>query len=176
RGARRDRRLQEGGRRGQAAEVARRHRLPALARGPGRRGRRPEGRERPPHLLPAPAAARSLRRRRSRDARGADLGQAQLRLAARFPFRRGRRLRHLHAVRTHRAERRAVPAMVKRGFTLIELLVVLALIAMLLTIALPRYFYSVERSKESLLRQNLRTTRDAIDQFHGDLGRYPEDL
>jgi len=66
--------------------------------------------------------------------------------------------------------------MVKRGFTLIELLVVLALIAMLLTIALPRYFYSVERSKESLLRQNLRTTRDAIDQFHGDLGRYPEDL
>ena len=66
--------------------------------------------------------------------------------------------------------------MVKRGFTLIELLVVLALVAMLLTIALPQYFHSVERSKESLLRQNLRTTRDAIDQFHGDLGRYPEDL
>lgn len=62
------------------------------------------------------------------------------------------------------------------GFTLIELLVVMAIVATLLTIAVPRYFDSVDRSKESVLRQNLRTTREAIDRFYGDLGRYPEDL
>jgi general secretion pathway protein G len=64
----------------------------------------------------------------------------------------------------------------RRGFTLIELLVVMAVIASLLAIAVPRYFHSVDRSKESVLRQNLRTTREAIDRFYGDLGRYPETL
>src|SRR5262245_26503288 len=63
-----------------------------------------------------------------------------------------------------------------RGFTLIELLVVMTLIATLLTLALPQYFHSLERSKESVLRENLRTTREAIDRFSADLGRYPEDL
>jgi general secretion pathway protein G len=63
-----------------------------------------------------------------------------------------------------------------RGFTLIELLVVMAIIAALLAIAVPRYFHSVDRSKESVLRQNLRTTREAIDRFYGDVGRYPETL
>jgi general secretion pathway protein G len=63
-----------------------------------------------------------------------------------------------------------------RGFTLIELLVVMAVIATLLSIAVPRYFGSVDRSREAVLKQNLRTTREAIDRYYGDLGRYPEDL
>jgi general secretion pathway protein G len=63
-----------------------------------------------------------------------------------------------------------------RGFTLIELLVVMAIIATLLAIAVPRYFGSLERSREAVLRENLRTTREAIDRFYGDLGRYPESL
>jgi general secretion pathway protein G len=66
--------------------------------------------------------------------------------------------------------------MVRRGFTLIELLVVMTVISLLLTIAVPQYFKSVQHSKESVLRENLRTTREAIDRFQGDLGRYPEDL
>jgi general secretion pathway protein G len=66
--------------------------------------------------------------------------------------------------------------MVKRGFTLIELLVVMAIVGLLLSLALPRYFGSVDRSKESVLKQNLRSTREAIDQFYADLGRYPEGL
>jgi general secretion pathway protein G len=69
-----------------------------------------------------------------------------------------------------------VNAMRPRGFTLIELLVVMAIIAALLAIAVPRYFHSVDRSKESVLRQNLRVTREAIDRFYGDVGRYPETL
>ena len=66
--------------------------------------------------------------------------------------------------------------MVTRGFTLIELLVVMAILGTLLAISVPRYFASLDRSRESVLRENLRTTRDAIDRFYGDLGRYPDDL
>jgi general secretion pathway protein G len=65
---------------------------------------------------------------------------------------------------------------VRRGFTLIELLVVMAVIATLLTIALPRYFGSVEKSKEVTLKQSLNVMRDAIDKFYADNGRYPEAL
>ena len=67
-------------------------------------------------------------------------------------------------------------AMVKRGFTLIELLVVLAIVATLLTLAVPRYFQHVERSKEAVLRENLATVRDAIDQYHADTGSWPSTL
>jgi general secretion pathway protein G len=63
-----------------------------------------------------------------------------------------------------------------RGFTLMELMVVMAIIASLLTLALPRYFHSVERSKEAVLRQDLAIMRDAIDKFFADRGRYPTAL
>jgi general secretion pathway protein G len=62
------------------------------------------------------------------------------------------------------------------GFTLIELLVVLAIVASLLTLAAPRYLNQLEASKEAVLRDNLNTTRQVIDKFYGDLGRYPETL
>lgn len=48
----------------------------------------------------------------------------------------------------------------RRGFTLIELLVVMAIIATLLTIAAPRYFRSLERSREAVLKQDLATLRE----------------
>ena len=68
------------------------------------------------------------------------------------------------------------PRIAASGFTLIELLVVLAIIALLLTLALPRYFVSIDVAKERVLVENLRTTRDAIDKFYADTGRYPENL
>jgi general secretion pathway protein G len=64
----------------------------------------------------------------------------------------------------------------KRGFTLIELLVVLAILALLLTIAAPRFFSSIDQSKETVLRQNLHITRATIDKFYADQGRYPATL
>lgn len=64
----------------------------------------------------------------------------------------------------------------QRGFTLMELMVVMAIIASLLTLAMPRYFHSVDRSKEAVLRQDLAIMRDAIDKFHADRGRYPATL
>jgi general secretion pathway protein G len=62
------------------------------------------------------------------------------------------------------------------GFTLIELLVVISIIATLLTIAAPRYFLSLERSKETVLRQDLAVLREAIDKYAGDRDQYPESL
>lgn len=64
----------------------------------------------------------------------------------------------------------------KRGFTLIELLVVLGIIALLLTLAVPRYFPSVDSAKDTILSDNLRQTRAVIDQYYGDTGRYPDSL
>jgi len=64
----------------------------------------------------------------------------------------------------------------RSGFTLIELMVVLTIVALLLTVALPRYLSSVDRAREATLKQSLAVVRDAIDKFHGDQGRYPNDL
>lgn len=64
----------------------------------------------------------------------------------------------------------------KSGFTLIELMVVLAIIATLLTIAVPRYFSSLEKSREAVLQQNLALLRETLDKYYGDLGRYPDAL
>ncbi|HBF51345.1 MAG TPA: type II secretion system protein G [Massilia sp.] len=62
------------------------------------------------------------------------------------------------------------------GFTLIELLVVLGIVALLLTLAVPRFFPSVDKTKETILLDNLRNTRAVIDQYHADTGRYPDSL
>ena len=64
----------------------------------------------------------------------------------------------------------------RNGFTLIELLVVLAIVALLATLAIPRYYGQIDRAKESILRANLKTTREVIDHFYGDQGRYPDSL
>ncbi len=63
-----------------------------------------------------------------------------------------------------------------RGFTLIELLVVLGIVALMLTLAVPRYFPSIDKSREVVLADNLRNMRAVIDQFYGDTGRYPDTL
>jgi general secretion pathway protein G len=64
----------------------------------------------------------------------------------------------------------------RRGFTLIELLVVLGIVALLLTLAVPRFFPSIDSAKETILADNLRNTRAVIDQFYSDTGRYPDSL
>lgn len=64
----------------------------------------------------------------------------------------------------------------KHGFTLIELVIVMATIALLLTLAVPRYFQTIDNGKINVQRQNIATIRDAIDKFYGDQARYPKSL
>lgn len=71
--------------------------------------------------------------------------------------------------------RKAVGAAM-RGFTLIELLVVMAIIGTLLSIAVPRYFRSLQHARETVLKQDLAILREAIDKYYADLNLYPEAL
>jgi general secretion pathway protein G len=63
-----------------------------------------------------------------------------------------------------------------QGFTLIEMVVVMTLIALLLTLAVPRYFAVIDHGRLNVQRQNVATIRDAIDKFYGDQGKYPDSL
>jgi len=62
------------------------------------------------------------------------------------------------------------------GFTLIELMIVMAVIAVLMSIALPIYTRSIQRSKESVLKNNLFTLRTVIDEYTYDKQKAPSTL
>ncbi len=62
------------------------------------------------------------------------------------------------------------------GFTLLELIIVVAIIGILATIAMPALKDMPRRANESVLKTNLRTIRDLIDQYYGDQGHYPASL
>ena len=62
------------------------------------------------------------------------------------------------------------------GFTLLELMVVISIISILMGIAAGMYYRSITRSKEAVLRQDLFTIRQAIDQFTLDKQRSPSSL
>ncbi len=63
-----------------------------------------------------------------------------------------------------------------RGFTFVELMVVMAVIAILITMAIPIYNKTIIRSKESVLKQNLFTLRTVIDNYTYDKMKAPQTL
>lgn len=63
-----------------------------------------------------------------------------------------------------------------KAFTLIELLVAMTIVALLLSIVAPRYFNSVGKAEEAVLKQDLVLMREALDKFHADTGKYPDAL
>ena len=64
----------------------------------------------------------------------------------------------------------------KMGFTLIELMIVMAIIAVLMSVALPIYNRSIIRAKESVLKNNLFTMRTVIDEYTYDKQKAPQTL
>jgi general secretion pathway protein G len=63
-----------------------------------------------------------------------------------------------------------------RGFTLLELMIVIFVMLILVSIAVPNFTRSVQRSREAVLRQNLFTLRDLISQYTLDKQKAPQSL
>ncbi len=63
-----------------------------------------------------------------------------------------------------------------RGFTLVELMVVISIILILVSIAVPIYQQTVQRARESVLKQDLQTLRELIQQYTLDKQRAPASL
>ena len=63
-----------------------------------------------------------------------------------------------------------------RGFTMMELMVVIAIILVLIGMAAGRYEKSVTRAREAVLKQDLQTMRNAIQQYTLDKAAGPQSL
>jgi type II secretory pathway pseudopilin PulG len=50
------------------------------------------------------------------------------------------------------------------------------IIGALLSIAVPRYFRTLEHARETVLKQDLAILREAIDKHYADVGQYPDTL
>jgi len=62
------------------------------------------------------------------------------------------------------------------GFTLIELLIVMAIIAILATMAIPRFSGALKAAREAVLKEDLHVMRSAIDSYTMDKQKAPQSL
>jgi general secretion pathway protein G len=79
-------------------------------------------------------------------------------------------------IQTGRMRRSRKPSRREFGFTMVELMIVMAIIVILISIAIPQYQKSIIRSKESVLKNNLFTLRQVIDEYTYDKQKAPQSL
>lgn len=63
-----------------------------------------------------------------------------------------------------------------RGFTLVELLVVIIVVAVLASIAIPKFQNSTQRAREAALKSQLQHIREAVEKFYNDCDGWPVTL
>ena len=83
---------------------------------------------------------------------------------------------HLHPQIPERLPRKSRGHRRNFGFTLIELMIVMAIIAILIGMAAIRYDKVVQHSREAVLKTDLRTMRDAIDNYTLDKQAAPQSI
>jgi general secretion pathway protein G len=64
----------------------------------------------------------------------------------------------------------------RHGWTLIEIVIVLTIISILVAVSVPIYQKVVLRTRESVLRSNLFTLRNCIDEYTYDKQKAPQSL
>lgn len=64
----------------------------------------------------------------------------------------------------------------QRGFTLIEMIIVIAIISILVSVAVPIYRNHLLRANEAVLKEDLYSMRNAIDQYTQDKSKAPQSL
>jgi general secretion pathway protein G len=73
-------------------------------------------------------------------------------------------------------ELRSPDRRVSRGFTLIEMMIVISIVMILTSIAVPIYRTHVLHAREAVLREDLFTMRQSIDQYTQDKVKAPQTL
>jgi general secretion pathway protein G len=64
----------------------------------------------------------------------------------------------------------------REGFTLLELMMVMVLMLILVSFALPAYQTAIQRAREAVLRDDLMTMRQLIDEYTVDKQAPPQSL
>ncbi|MDI6873005.1 MAG: prepilin-type N-terminal cleavage/methylation domain-containing protein [Actinomycetota bacterium] len=62
------------------------------------------------------------------------------------------------------------------GFSVVEMMMVLLIIGILLGIAFVSYSFSLDRTRQTACRANLKTIREAIRMYEAKNGAYPPSL
>ena len=63
-----------------------------------------------------------------------------------------------------------------RGFTLIEMSVVVAIIGILYFTVAPMYGSTIQKTRETALKEDLHVMRKVLDQYYRDRGAWPDGL
>lgn len=65
---------------------------------------------------------------------------------------------------------------IEAGFSLLELMIAMFILIILLSVAMPTYYYTVRHARETVLKENLHQMRRAIDQYGADKGKLPQSI